>query len=236
MLAVGNPLGLSGSVTEGIVSFNGRTINADDDVVLSGTIQFSASINPGVSGGALVNLGGQVIGIPTRWARPTTTDPTPGSIGFAIASNTVKLIVPQLIADGRVTDTGRAGRGISGTTSAGDDGVTVLAVAAGAGAEAAGMIASNRITSVASHPITTLCSLLFVLDQLHVGVALSVESHARQPANDPQCPAQYCATRVGNRENKQRRGEGRSPWSALWDQCRPIAGRSSSTRSGLLER
>jgi putative serine protease PepD len=73
-LAIGNPLGLQSSVTEGIVSALGRTVNEDDGVALPNVIQTSAAINPGNSGGALVDLQGQVIGIPTLAA----TDPQLG--------------------------------------------------------------------------------------------------------------------------------------------------------------
>ena len=71
-LAIGNPLGLQSSVTEGIVSALGRTVNEDNGVALPNVIQTSAPINPGNSGGALVDLQGQVIGIPTLAA----TDPS----------------------------------------------------------------------------------------------------------------------------------------------------------------
>jgi hypothetical protein len=73
-LAIGNPLGLQSSVTEGIVSALGRTVNEDNGVALPNVIQTSAPINPGNSGGALVDLQGQVIGIPTLAA----TDPQLG--------------------------------------------------------------------------------------------------------------------------------------------------------------
>ena len=91
VLALGNPLGLRSSVTEGIVSAVGRSVPEGDGVTLSSVIQTSAAINPGNSGGALVNLSGHVIGIPTLAA----LDPQMGSsvapgIGFAIAGNTVR--------------------------------------------------------------------------------------------------------------------------------------------------
>ena len=103
-LAIGNPLGLQSSVTEGIVSALGRTVNQDNGVALPDVIQTSAPINPGNSGGALVDLQGQVIGIPTLAA----TDPQLGGgaaagIGFAIPSNTVRDLAAQLIGQGRVT-------------------------------------------------------------------------------------------------------------------------------------
>ena len=88
--AIGNPLGLRSSVTEGIVSAVGRSVPETDSVTLSSVIQTSAAINPGNSGGALVNLSGQVIGIPTLSAvDPKMGAEAPG-IGFAIDSNTVR--------------------------------------------------------------------------------------------------------------------------------------------------
>lgn len=89
-LAIGNPLGLRSSVTEGIVSAVDRSVPETDSVTLSSVIQTSAAINPGNSGGALVDLTGQVIGIPTLAAiDPEMGAEAPG-IGFAIDSNTVR--------------------------------------------------------------------------------------------------------------------------------------------------
>jgi putative serine protease PepD len=96
-LALGNPLGLRSSVTEGIVSAVGRSVPEGDGVTLSSTIQTSAAINPGNSGGVLVDLSGRVIGIPTLAA----LDPQMGAseapgIGFAIDSNTVRRVAGAL--------------------------------------------------------------------------------------------------------------------------------------------
>ena len=96
-LAIGNPLGLRSSVTEGIVSAIGRSVPETDAVTLSSVIQTSAAINPGNSGGALVDLSGQVIGIPTLAAvDPEMGAEAPG-IGFAIASNTVRQVADALL-------------------------------------------------------------------------------------------------------------------------------------------
>jgi S1-C subfamily serine protease len=95
-LAIGNPLGLRSSVTEGIVSAVGRSVAETNDVTLSSVIQTSAAINPGNSGGALVDLSGHVIGIPTLAAiDPAMGAEAPG-IGFAIASNTVRRTATRL--------------------------------------------------------------------------------------------------------------------------------------------
>ena len=96
-LALGNPLGLRSSVTEGIVSAVGRSVPEGNGVTLSSAIQTSAAINPGNSGGALVDLSGRVIGIPTLAA----LDPQMGAseapgIGFAIDGNTVRRVAGAL--------------------------------------------------------------------------------------------------------------------------------------------
>jgi S1-C subfamily serine protease len=117
IVAIGNPFGLSGSMTEGIISELGRLIpsspesprNPSDDILppadesLSSTysipdiIQIDAPINPGNSGGPLLNIRGEVIGINT--AIFSTTGASAG-IGFAIPSNTIKKVVPSLITKG----------------------------------------------------------------------------------------------------------------------------------------
>jgi S1-C subfamily serine protease len=99
-LAIGNPLGLRSSVTEGIVSAVGRSVPETDSVTLSSVIQTSAAINPGNSGGALVDLCGHVIGIPTLAAvDPEMGAEAPG-IGFAIDSNTVRHVAATLVRSG----------------------------------------------------------------------------------------------------------------------------------------
>lgn len=97
VMAIGNPFALEGTVTTGIVSAKGRVIGEGpyDDF-----IQTDASVNPGNSGGPLVNAAGQVVGINTAIASQSG-----GSvgIGFAIPINEAKTILPQLVANGRVT-------------------------------------------------------------------------------------------------------------------------------------
>ena len=97
-LAIGNPLGLRSSVTEGIVSAVGRSVPETDSVTLSSVIQTSAAINPGNSGGALVDLSGHVIGIPTLSAiDPEMGGEAPG-IGFAIDSKTMRQTTIRLVS------------------------------------------------------------------------------------------------------------------------------------------
>jgi serine protease Do len=94
VLAIGNPFGLSETVTSGIVSAKGRVIGAGpyDDF-----IQTDASINPGNSGGPLFNMNGEVVGINTAIV------PDGQGIGFAIPINTAKPLIPQLVSKGKVT-------------------------------------------------------------------------------------------------------------------------------------
>ena len=101
VLAMGNPLGLRSSVTQGIVSSLNRNIQESRTVDLMSLIQTSAEINPGNSGGALVDTSGHVIGIPTLTAiDPEFGDMQAPGIGFAIPSNTVRQVANTLIAAG----------------------------------------------------------------------------------------------------------------------------------------
>ena len=100
VLAIGNPLGLASSVTNGIVSAVGRTAGESSTVALHGAIQTSAPINPGNSGGALVDVNGRVVGIPTLTAVDAQDNQLADGIGFAIPSNSVKRIAGQLLAGG----------------------------------------------------------------------------------------------------------------------------------------
>jgi putative serine protease PepD len=146
-IAIGNPLGLQSSVTEGIVSAFREAVQEDSSVTLPMLIQTSAEINPGNSGGALVDIAGRVIGIPTLAA----TDPQLGGsapgIGFALPSNLIRDIAGQIVAKGKVVNSHRAFLGIRvGDTNG--KGVLVGAVTVGGAAARAGMRVGDVITSV----------------------------------------------------------------------------------------
>lgn len=110
VIAIGNPFGLSGTMTTGIISALGRTLESQNDAPGGGfftagdIIQTDAAINPGNSGGPLFNLSGEVIGV-NRAIRTTsytgTGEPINSGIGFAIAINIVKRVTPVLIAEGK---------------------------------------------------------------------------------------------------------------------------------------
>jgi putative serine protease PepD len=109
VLAIGNPLGLSSSVTEGIVSAVGRVVTEPGDqgspgATLHDVIQTSAAINPGNSGGALATANGVVVGIPTLAAVSRAAGGAAPGIGFAIPSDTVAVIARQLVAAAHVTN------------------------------------------------------------------------------------------------------------------------------------
>lgn len=168
VLAMGSPLGLASSVTQGIVSATGRTVSEGQGggtgATIANMVQTSAAINPGNSGGALVNLNGEVIGIPTLAA----TDPQLGGsaapgIGFAIPASMVKTIAGQIVKYGKVVDSGRAALGITGRTvvdaSYRPAGVAVVEVKAGGAADRAGIRSGDVITRLGDTDVTTITSL-----------------------------------------------------------------------------
>jgi S1-C subfamily serine protease len=170
VLAVGNPLGLSGSVTQGIVSATDRAVTEPATggapaATLPGAIQTSAPINPGNSGGALVNTSGQVIGIPTLAAGSPQGGGQAQGIGFAIPSNLARDIATQIIDTGHVTNSHRAAIGAEVTTVLSADGsaaqgVGVVTVTSGGPADRAGLKAGDVITRIGSQetPDTTALS------------------------------------------------------------------------------
>jgi putative serine protease PepD len=157
VLAMGNPLGLASSVTDGIISATGRTVSepaqgGTQGATLPDVIQTSAAINPGNSGGALVNLADQVVGIPTLAATDQQLGGAAPGIGFAIPSSIVTDIAAQIIKSGRVTNSHRAALGVEVQTVTGPDGqpagVAIAAVTPGGPAASAGLQASDVITKV----------------------------------------------------------------------------------------
>jgi S1-C subfamily serine protease len=99
VLAIGNPFGLDTTLTTGIVSALGREIQAPSNRKIRGVIQTDAAINPGNSGGPLLNSLGQLVGVNTAIYSPSGAS---AGIGFAIPVNTVKSVIPELIAYGRI--------------------------------------------------------------------------------------------------------------------------------------
>jgi putative serine protease PepD len=173
VLAMGNPLGLQSSVTEGIVSAVGRQITEPDGYVLPDAIQTSAAINPGNSGGALVDLNGEVVGIPTLEATDSQVGGSAAGIGFAISSNRAKLIADQLIASGKVTNSGRAYMGVQ--LRDGTAGPVVVAVVAGGPADKAGIVVGDIVLSVDSTATPDSATLVQLIAAHKPGDTLKVK-------------------------------------------------------------
>ena len=157
--AIGNPFGLSGSLSTGIVSGVGRQIPAEGEegFTIPDVIQTDAPINPGNSGGPLLNMRGEVIGINS--AIYSTTGQFAG-VGFAIPSNTIALIVPSLITTGSYQHPwlGVAGRdmtpGIADRLGLDEPrGFLIMDVAAGSPAEKAGILEGNQDAIIDGRPI-----------------------------------------------------------------------------------
>ena len=171
-VAIGAPLGLSNTVTDGIVSATNRAVatgSTQNDATVIDAIQTDAAINPGNSGGALVNAAGEVMGINTAIA--TVASGVPGGdsqsgnigVGFAIPSNTAQRIGQQIIEKGSAT---HAVLGVSARTesSAGGNseignGALVVQVESGGPADKAGLRAGDVITAVGNRTVTTSTEL-----------------------------------------------------------------------------
>ncbi|MFQ5802755.1 MAG: DegQ family serine endoprotease, partial [Candidatus Methylomirabilales bacterium] len=172
VIAIGNPFGLSNTVTAGIVSAKGRIIGAGpyDDF-----IQTDASINPGNSGGPLFNLRGNVVGI------NTAINPMGQGIGFAIPVNMVKPLIPQLVATGEVTR-GYIGVGIQSITPdlaralklEDKKGALVGEVVSGSPAENAGILRGDVIVAFDNEAVAGARDLPAIVAKTPVGQEVTV--------------------------------------------------------------
>ncbi|MFL5925583.1 MAG: S1C family serine protease [Gaiellaceae bacterium] len=147
VVAIGNPFGLDGTVTTGIVSALNREINAPDNTPIEGAIQTDAAINHGNSGGPLFDLQGEVIGVTSQIQSDSGGN---DGVGFAIPSNTVRSIASQLISTGKAQ---HALLGVTVKTVA--NGVAVGSVSSGSGAASAGLKAGDVITAVDGTNVAT---------------------------------------------------------------------------------
>lgn len=165
VVAIGSPLGLSGTVTTGIVSALNRPVSTtgesgNQNTVLD-AIQTDAAINPGNSGGALVNMNGQLVGVNSAIATlgADSPDAQSGSIGlgFAIPVDQAKRIADELIATGKAS---HASLGVQVTNDKGTPGAKVVDVVAGGAAASAGVPKNVVVTKVDDRPINSADALV----------------------------------------------------------------------------
>ncbi len=137
VLAIGNPFGLNRTLTKGIVSSLGRSIRSDRGTLIEDVIQTDAAINPGNSGGPLINMAGEVIGLNTAILSKTGSY---AGIGFAIPSNYIKKVLPQLIKFGKVLRP-KIGAVLGNT----ERGTVILSVQTGGPADKAELQGAQRV-------------------------------------------------------------------------------------------
>ncbi len=195
-IAIGNPLGFQASVTSGVISALGRSMYSQSGRLIDNVIQTDAALNPGNSGGPLVNSAGEVIGVNTAMIRPAQ------GICFAIASNTAKLVAGWLIRDGRIRRSyiGVAGqnvplhrRVIRFYNLPLERGVLVVSVEKDSPAQMAGLREGDIIVAFNATPIGTVHDLhkMLVGEQIGVPGKLMVIRHTEKlqlsvsPAESP---------------------------------------------------
>jgi S1-C subfamily serine protease len=170
--AIGNPFGLSGSMTSGIVSQMGRLLPSDSGYSIPDVIQTDAAINPGNSGGPLLNMRGEIVGINT--AIQSSTGEFTG-VGFAIPSQTVVKIVPTLIRDGEYkhpwigvsgTDIDLEMANVIGLEST--LGFLIITVVEDSPASDAGLIGSNKIIEVEGREYSIGGDVIISVDEIDV--------------------------------------------------------------------
>lgn len=177
VVAVGSPLGLAGTVTTGIVSAKDRPVRlqggeSDTNAVID-AVQTDAAVNPGNSGGPLVDATGTVVGINT--AIRTLGGDSSGSIGlgFAIPINTARAVAQELIRSGRVV---HATMGVSArsATDGATDGAQIQDVTAGGPAAAAGIREGDVVVALAGRPVADADELVVAVQSHPVGAVVPV--------------------------------------------------------------
>jgi S1-C subfamily serine protease len=178
-IAVGNPLGLAQTVTTGVVSALGRSLRSMSGRMIYDVIQTDAALNPGNSGGPLVNSSGQVIGVNTAIIQGAQ------AISFATAIDTAKWVIMQLFAYGRVR---RAYIGVAGTTVpiarkvqryfqlAGATGVRVIEVVKGSPAAIGGLRVDDTIVAIDGMAVDGVDTLQRVLDASRIDRVVEIEA------------------------------------------------------------
>ncbi len=177
VVAIGNPYGFQCTVTAGVVSALGRSIRTPTGRLVDEVIQTDAALNPGNSGGPLLNSAGEVIGVNTAAILPAQ------GLNFAIAVNTARFVVTKLMTEGRIR---RSLIGVGGQNAAihrrivrfynlpAETGVLVLHVEPGTPAERAGLQLGDTIISFAGRTVAGIDDLHGLLTADQVGTAARV--------------------------------------------------------------
>ena len=177
VVAIGNPYGFECTVTAGVVSALGRSLRAQTGRLIDDVIQTDAALNPGNSGGPLVNSNGEVIGVNTAIIMPAQ------GICFATAIDTAKVVVAQLLRHGRVR---RGHIGVAGQNAPlarrivryfdlpVESGVRVMSIEAGSPARDAGLEEGDVIIAWDENPVPSIDALHRLLTEQYVGTSAQV--------------------------------------------------------------
>jgi S1-C subfamily serine protease len=176
-IAIGNPFGFQYSVTAGVVSALGRTLRSQNGRLIDDVIQTDAALNPGNSGGPLVDSHGRVIGVNTAVILPAQ------GLCFAVASNLAKFVVGKLILEGRVRR-GYLGIGaqavplpakwLNALEIKTKGGIQIQSLEQGGPAEKAGLVAGDVIVQFEGKPLDSIDHLHKALDENTIGRSLSL--------------------------------------------------------------
>jgi S1-C subfamily serine protease len=188
-VAIGNPFGLDRTLTTGVVSALQRRITAPSGFSIEDVIQTDAALNPGNSGGPLIDASGRVIGVNSQIATGSADERSSAGIGFAVPVNTAKEVIPLLEKDGRVRRAylGIKGRAVDATLRAlgvpASSGVMVEDIVPGSPAERIGLRPDDGgskpdgdiVQAVAGHPVRSPDDLLHALHGYQPGQTVPVE-------------------------------------------------------------
>lgn len=185
VICIGNPFGFAHTLTIGVVSALGRGFQSNTGSTIGGGIQTDCALNPGNSGGPMLDFSGRVVGVSTAIFTNTGTS---AGVGFALPAATVAKVVPQLIANGRVV---RAALGVLPATDPiaralnVSQGVLIQSLDPRGPAAKAGLLATRRgmggvlagdvIVRLGQGPIRSTFDLSAALDDLEVGEDVEVE-------------------------------------------------------------
>lgn len=181
VMAVGNPLGLSGTVTTGIVSALDRPVRAGDaeTQVVTNAVQTSAAINPGNSGGALVNSAGELVGINSSIATLSSNGQEAGNIGigFAITATQMKNVTSELIETGKATHAQLGVRVTDATVQidgAHVNGAGIASVEPNTAAAEAGLEEGDVVVAIDGESVDSMWALIAQMHERAVGETATV--------------------------------------------------------------